>query len=378
MKKILFVTDSFLPLVDGVSRFTCEIIDTLHHDFDFKLLAPDYGLKLADYNGVPITYFGTNKLITVKAGQEYHPVIPNPFRILKEVRRSDAVFVQSLPYLGAAAILSAKLLKKPVAMYFHQIGWEQLRLVVPGPGWFKELVRFYSLLQIRFYSNLCDIIIAPSAEISDILNEAGIKAKKIVVNMGVDTKRFAPQKNKASFKRKLGINSNNIVIGYCGRMSDEKNLLTLIRAYLRLSKKRANLFLLLVGGGERFEKYTLRNRNIKITGFVSDVVSYYNAMDIFVTPSLTETTGLSTLEAMSSGIPIITTPVGIALTSISNGYNGLIFSKGDVKGLANQIESLINNLPLRKKISKNGRKSVLDNYSWDKTAEKIKGILINL
>jgi glycosyltransferase involved in cell wall biosynthesis len=64
-------------------------------------------------------------------------------------------------------------------------------------------------------------------------------------------------------------------------------------------------------------------------------------MDIYVMPSLTETTGLSTVEAMSSGIPVITTPVGIAMTGISSGYNGMIFSKGNDAELEAQLETLL-------------------------------------
>ncbi len=378
MKKILFVTDSFLPLVDGVSRFSCDLLNTLSKDFEFRLLAPDYGLRLNNYNGIRISYFKTNKLFKIKAGQDYYPTAPNFFRIMSEVKKADAVFVQTLPYLGAMTILAAKLQKKPVAMYFHQIGWEQLKLVTQGPAWFKNLIRRFALGQIRYYCNLCSIILVPSSEIMGILDDAGINAEKAVVNLGVDTKRFVPSKNKAAAKKKLGINPKSTVIGYCGRMSEEKDVPTLIRAFLRLSEKKNNLFLLLVGGGEIFEKYTLTHRNIKITGFVTDVVPYYNAMDIYVMPSLTETTGLSTVEAMSSGIPVITTPVGIAMTGISSGYNGMIFSKGNDAELEAQLETLLASRAARQKLSKNARKSVLDNYSWDKTAKEIKEILGNL
>lgn len=378
MKKVLLVTDSFLPLVDGVTKFSCDILNSLRGSFEFRLIAPDYGLRLNDYNGVPIRYFMTNKLIKINAGSVYHPAIPNIFSMIKEVKRSDVVFVQSLPYLGAAGIMAAKIAKKPVAMYFHQIGWEQLKFVVPGAPWFKALVRQYALVQMRFICNRCDVIMVPSEEIRDILKKERIIARAEVVRLGVDTKRFVPCKDKAEAKKRLGIPKNSMVVGYCGRMSEEKDIVTLIQAFIKLSKQRKSLYLLLVGDGQRLEKYTLKNRNIKITGFVSDVVPYYDAMDIFVTPSLTETTGLSTVEAMSSGIPIITTPVGIALTSISDGYNGLIFGRSDVKGLTAQLEKLVASRELREKLSRNGREYVLKNYSWGITAKEVKKVLDSL
>ena len=378
MRKVLLVTDSFLPLVDGVTKFSCDIMNSLSRDFRFRLVAPDYGLRLNDYNGVGIRYFKTNKLIKINAGSVYHPSVPNIFSMLREVRKSDVVFVQSLPYLGAYGIIAAKLAKRPVAMYFHQIGWEQLGHVVPGAAWFKNLVRLFALVQMRFLCNMCDVIMVPSEEIRDILNNAGFGARKAVVRLGVNTKRFVPAKDRAAAKKKLGIPKNGMVIGYCGRMSEEKDVITLIKAFLKVSKERKNLQLLLVGDGQRLEKYTLRNRNIRITGFVSDVVPYYDAMDIFVMPSLTETTGLTTVEAMSSGIPIVTTPVGIALKGIVEGHNGLIYGRSDVNGLARQLERLIGSRMLRERIAKNGREYVLKEYSWDRTARDVKRVLEGL
>lgn len=378
MRKVLLVTDSFLPLVDGVTKFSCDIVDSLKKSFEFRILAPDYGLRLNDYNGVPVRYFRTNKMIRINAGSVYHPAIPSIFSMLGEVRKTNVVFVQSLPYMGAMGIIASRLAKKKVAMYFHQIGWEQLKLVVPGKPWFKNLVRLYALVQMRYICNRCDVIMVPSEEISDILKKEGIKAKTAVVKLGVDTERFKPCRDKAAAKKRIGIPANSTVLGYCGRMSEEKDVITLIQAFLKVSKKRKSLYLLLVGDGQRLEEFTLKNRNIKITGFVSDVVPYYDAMDIFVMPSLTETTGLSTVEAMSSGVPIITTPVGIALTGISEGYNGFIFSRSDVKALSGLIDKLLSDRKLRESLSKNGREFVLSNYSWDLTAKEVKNVLESL
>ena len=78
---------------------------------------------------------------------------------------------------------------------------------------------------------------------------------------------------------------------------------------------------------------------------------------------------------MSSGIPVITTPVGLAVTAISDGYNGLIFSKKDVEGLTTHLEKLIKSKKLRKLLSLNGRKTVEENFNWKTTSEQIVEIL---
>ena len=88
----------------------------------------------------------------------------------------------------------------------------------------------------------------------------------------------------------------------------------------------------------------MSQKNIILTGSKDNVVPYLQAMDIYVLPSLTETTSISTLEAMSCGLPVVVTPVGYVKNYIHDGKNGLFFPKKNSGILARKINELIKDI----------------------------------
>ena len=135
----------------------------------------------------------------------------------------------------------------------------------------------------------------------------------------------------------------------------------------------------MVGDGPK--KLTSRFKelhNCKITGFVNNVQDYLKASDIFVMPSLTETTSLATLEAMACGLPVIVTKVGFMKEYVVKDYNGMFFPRANPTLLALKIEKLLENSELREKLSRNARKTVAYSFSWERSINKIKRILLRV
>ena len=110
---------------------------------------------------------------------------------------------------------------------------------------------------------------------------------------------------------------------------------------------------------------------MKITGFVDNVVPYLQAMDIYVLPSLTETSSLSTLEAMSAGLPVIATCVGAIPDYIISNKNGILFNPRDVDFLIKIIVDLYVHKELGDKLGKNARETA-SKFKWEDTIKKIK------
>jgi glycosyltransferase involved in cell wall biosynthesis len=119
-------------------------------------------------------------------------------------------------------------------------------------------------------------------------------------------------------------------------------------------------------------------KNIYYLGLKEDVVPYLQAMDIFVLPSLTETSSISTIEAMSTGLPVVVTPVGILKEIIEKEKNGFLFPKGSVDSLVQVLDRLIADENLRKTAGRNARITIKNHFSWVKTSRKIKDILFDL
>jgi len=111
---------------------------------------------------------------------------------------------------------------------------------------------------------------------------------------------------------------------------------------------------------------------LKITGFVDNVVPYLQAMDIFVMPSLTETTSLSTIEAMSCGLPVIATRVGDIKNYIIPKKNGLFMGKSNHYILKKKLERLLDDKYLRSTLGHNARETVVRKFSWRDTISNIR------
>jgi glycosyltransferase involved in cell wall biosynthesis len=228
----------------------------------------------------------------------------------------------------------------------------------------------------RYVYGKCTLLMVPSLEVVHELDLAGIRTRKALVHLGVDSDFFVPpQHGKIKAKKKLHLNPNRIIIGYTGRISKEKNLPTLAKAVAGLQKKYPEIFLYIVGDGKRSEIEKHINKGYKITGFVSNVIPHLQAMDIFVLPSLTETSSLSTMEAMSCGLAVVATPVGHVKEYIKNGRNGMTFPKENDFVLRKKLEMLVMNHDLRESLGSRARNTITKKYNWERTIIEIEKIL---
>jgi glycosyltransferase involved in cell wall biosynthesis len=269
-------------------------------------------------------------------------------------------------------------MKKPLLYFVHSIDWELFQLSIKGPLFKKRFVKFLTRFIQRFLLNRTDLVMVPSQEVGEKITMLGVKSNKVVIRLGVNLKNFNPPKNKEEAKKRLGIAQNSIVIGFCGRFAREKNLKVLYRAFrkLRTEINELNPKLLLVGEGltEIKEQFSKLPETI-ITGSVDNPQDYYKAMDIFVLPSFTETTGLVVLEAMASGVLVVSSKVGVAVEFIKNGKNGYLFDAYSDFELFTILKKLSLDKELREKIGKAGMEVVYNRFSWENTAMSISDIM---
>lgn len=373
-KKLLIATDSYLPRWDGVARFLSEIIPELHNCFDITVLAPKYRGK----------YFISKKIHEIRLPLrkmligDYTPPQTDKKKIALAVKNADLVWTQTIGPIGAATIKISQKYKKRVVAYIHSLEWELVSRSLNKPLIRDPVAKFVSNYS-RSHYNRCSLLMVPSRAIGDILEWKKITTKKMVVPLGVNTTKFLPPVSKEALKMRLNISPKIKVIGFVGRLAYEKNLTTLVRAFIRLKDEYDNIMLLIVGDGiAELKKKFSKIEDVKLLGSSDNVVPYLQAMDIYVLPSLTETTSLSTLEAMACEIPVVVTSVGNLTHYIVNNVNGFKFSKENSFELSVKIRKLLDNPRLRTRIGKTGRHTVIEKFSWKNTVKNIQEILEDL
>ncbi|MFH2020158.1 MAG: glycosyltransferase family 4 protein [archaeon] len=374
MKKLLIATDGFLPRWDGISSFLNEMIPRLKEDYEVTVIAPNLGELKINY-GVKIIRFDIHKL---RLGDNYYPCKIKWKILAREIEATDAVFAQCLGPIGAAAITVAKFKKKPSMLYNHMLEWEVFAKSQKGDIMKVPINSAMKLVGKKLY-NMCSLILVSSLEHSDLLTLTGVKSRKMVVHLGVDTRLYKPPASKAVAKDNLGLDHMKLVIGYGGRVSYEKDPKTLYRAFRRLAKRHKDVLLLIAGGGHPdLERMFSGRNNIIISGLKDNLAPYYQAMDIYVLPSLIETTSLTTMEAMATGCAVVATPVGFVKEYINDGVNGLLFPKKNTFVLYQKLDYLIKNPDIREKLGRNARETMVEKYDWSNTYEGIKKALSEL
>jgi glycosyltransferase involved in cell wall biosynthesis len=368
-KKLVITTDCFLPRWDGVTRFLLEILPKMKQEFEITIIAPDFDGEKIKMKDVELKRI---PLINLQFGDIYFSKFQYE-EIKRIIAEADIVFNQTIGPIGICSILAAKKCKKPIISFIHSIEWE---LTTKSVKYGKQITNIITRMLARYIYNKCSTLIVPTQEVEEKLTLLGIKTNKEVIGLGTDTKRFSPALSKGDAKKGIGIDPKEKVIGFCGRIGREKDIGTLYRAFRRVEKKHLNIKLLIVGEGiKEDEKLFTASRNILHVGKQNNVVPYLQAMDIYVLPSLTETTSLSTLEAMACEIAVIATPIGYVKEYIKERYNGLLFPFKNSLVLSLKINLLLENEKLREKIAKNGRKTVEQLFKWEKTAERIRDVL---
>ena len=370
-KNLLIATDNFLPRWDGIASFLNELVPRIEKDYNITLIAPDFGdhKKKVTYKSKVIKF----KLFKLRMG-DYYPAIVKKKVLAKEIKKADVIFLQSLGPIGLWTTLFAKRFKKPAIRYNHSNEWELFPNSL-GKRLLKTPINLLSKFLGRILYNMYKVVIVSSIEQVELLNLMGIRCEKKVVHLGVDVNHYKPSKI-ALAKHELGIDPRKFVIGYAGRLGHEKDLKTLYRAFLRMTKKYDDVLLLIAGGGHpELERLFSNKSNVIFTGPKDDLSLYYQAMDVYVLPSLTETTSLTTMEAMATATPVVVTPVGFMKEYINDGVNGMLFPKKNSYALYSKLQHLKENHEDRVKLGRNGRETIKEHYDWDKTAENIKKII---
>ena len=212
-------------------------------------------------------------------------------------------------------------------------------------------------------SRFTDILITINKEDFRLASDK-FKAKKIVYvpGVGIDTIKFRSLSINISEKRELlGVPKNSFILLSVGELNKNKNHEVIIRSLKILNNPKIHY---LICGQGNLKEYLIKISNklglqdhVHFLGFRDDISEICKASDIFLFPSLREGLGLAALEAMASGLPLITSNVHGIMDYSINGVTGLIANPKDVKEFSYAINKLLNDQRLRDKIGINNIKT---------------------
>lgn len=213
---------------------------------------------------------------------------------------------------------------------------------------------------------------------------SGFKKRVEVIYNGVDTSVFTQDISKRLAMRKhFGLRDDDFVMGMAGRLTEDKGQLHLLKSLATILKKKPNYKILIAGDAKlhpgtkypqqivSFIKKNDLNRSVLMTGFLEDMTSFYNALDLFLLPSFREPFGRVLIEAMATKIPVVASRVDGIPEIVEHEKVGYLVEPQDVIGWCECIEKLWCQDSLRNKLGEAGRRKVLEKFTSEHTTSKI-------
>ena len=367
--KILAVTP-YRPQPGGGARASSEIFKRLSGVLGADVDVLTYkgeaegGVRVFDFDMDP-------EKTSVKRGFTF---ILKAFRKGLELSREkdyDLVYGKNLVSCGFAAYLISFLTRKPLVLHTSGMDVQNLTLQSKAYGRVSGLTRLIFRVFLFFELRRAVMVIANSRTDSKSTEKLYRHADLEVVYDGVDTERFTPDTGKgAALREELGIEGP--VIGYCGRAAVEKN----IGVLLRLARELPDCTFLFVGPTpSEFEGVGIPTDNCILTGMVIDVERYYQAMDIYVHPTLVEGLSNSVTEALATGVPVVSYPSGDSIYFV-DGTNGYIVNT--YEETLEKVNHVLGDEALKMEMGENARETALVNFNWQKTAEAVNRVFKNV
>lgn len=360
---IAYFTDTFLPQVNGIATsiatFSRELGRRGHKVIIFMPKFAADGRKQFRAENVHVVM-----LPSVPApipDPDYRISLFGLPKVLKILRsfQPDIIHFHTVITVGMDALLSAKMLKKPLVGTFHSY------ITTPDYlAWIKSkfalaVVTDFALSYCRSFFDACDLRLAPSKMFIQELYDANYKKPIEYLPNAIDftALRRLGRSDKQKLKARLHLKEKVILL--FGRLSAEKSIDVVIRAFARVAQNQTDVSLLLIGDGpSRLELRDLAkklhlDKRIIFTGYVdySKLLSsgILSLGDIFMTASTMENQSMACLEAMSYGLPIVGVEAGGMTELVS--ANGYLVSQGDVEGLAAKAQEILTDDKLRKKMA---------------------------
>ena len=230
----------------------------------------------------------------------------------------------------------------------------------------------------RFYRR-CDALVAPSESMAQVLREQRMNYDIDIWSRGVDREIFNPARRDMAWRQGLGLADDEIVIGFFSRLVMEKGLDVFSDAIDELGRRGVKHRVLVVGDGPAREWFAGRLPGAVFTGFLggADLARAVASMDVLFFPSVTETFGNVTLEAMACRLPVVVSEATGSESLVDDGQSGRMIRPGAIRQFADALQAYVADPALRAQHGAAGEARSLE-FSWDRINQTVADTYLRL
>ncbi|MFD0802913.1 glycosyltransferase [Streptomonospora algeriensis] len=349
--RVLIAGDTYPPDVNGAAYFTHRLATGLAargHDVHVVCASPTGEPGIEVRSGVTLHQLRSVSVLVHETMRTTLPAgIGGHLDRLIERLNPHVVHAQSHFTTSRAAIRRARSAGVPVVLtnhfmpdnlFGHAHVPERLQGMAGALAW-RDMVRV---------AYQADYVTTPTERAAALLAEKGFSRTVEAVSCGIDLERFHPRPaDRAAARERFGLPDRD-TIAFVGRLDEEKRIDELIRALPRVLERR-DAQLALVGVGRREQEVRLLAAELGVAervhflGFVpdTDLPQVYVAADVFAIGSVAELQSIATLEAMSTGLPVVAADALALPHLVAHGRNGYLYTPGDVEALAGHLLAVL-------------------------------------
>lgn len=324
--RVAIVTETYPPEINGVARTVAQVVEgLLRRGHEVQLIRPQ---NEASPIHQPIPQL--REILTRGCPIPRYPELKLGFPAGRQLSRlwrtapPHVVHLATEGPLGASALLTARRLGLPTVSEFRTNFDAYTRYY--GIGCLQRLIRGY----LRAFHNRTGLTMVPTSLLAKELNQRGF-VNLTTVARGVDASQFHPSYRSNTLRETWDANPKSLVALSVGRLAPEKNLDLVHTAFLTMRHIHPDTRLVFVGDGPSKTQLQSQCTHARFAGMRSgsDLAAHYASADLLLFPSITETFGNVTLEAMASGLPVLAYDYAAASQLIRHGESGLLARLND-------------------------------------------------
>ena len=292
------------------------------------------------------------------------------WRIPAAVRADIAAFRPNLFHISVPLLLGPNALRLARSLNIPAIASMHTRFeTYPryyGIGFLEPVV----LAMLRQFYRGCDAVVAPSESAAGIMRDQRLADEISIWTRGIDTSIFSPEQRSLDWRRSQGITDDEVVIGFLGRLVMEKGLSIVAETAARLRAMGVAHRMMVIGDGPARSWFTDRLEGAVFCGHLQGQAlgRAVACADMLFNPSVTESFGNVTLEAMASGLPVVAAQSTGSASLVVDGKTGRLVEPGSVGGFAEALQLYAEDAVLRQSHGQAALEASRA-YDWDSVNE---------